>query len=66
MVSDEDILSTEPSLPPEKFYNPGSTISLRCIIRRHLVKNATIQDITNVNWKKNKVLIDLQEEERMR
>ena len=51
---------------PKKFFNPGSAISLKCIIRRYLIKNATIQDITNVSWKKDKVLIDLQKQERIR
>jgi hypothetical protein len=50
----------------KKFYNPGSMISLKCIIRCHLIKNATIQDITNVSWKRNKVLFDLHEQERIR
>ena len=51
---------------PQKFFNPGSVISLKCIIRRYLIKNATIQDITNVSWKKDKVLIDLQKQEGIR
>ena len=63
----EDVSSSSTDIfHPNKFYNPGSMISLKCIIRRHLIKNSTIHDITNVSWKKNKVLIDLQERERIR
>ena len=63
----EDISTSSTAINyPQKFFNPGSAISLKCIIRRYLSKNATIQDITNVSWKKNKVLIDLQEQERIR
>jgi len=62
----EDLDPSSPqSLPPDKFYNPGSDISLKCIIRRHLIKNATVQDITNVSWKKDGVIIDLQTQERI-
>ena len=66
IVSDPPSQSSAPSHPPDKFYNPGSTISFKCIVRRHLIKNATIQDITNISWKKNKVLIDLQKKEGIR
>ena len=63
----EDVYSSSTNIfQPKKFYNPGSMISLKCIIRRHLIKNTSIHDITNVSWKKNKVLIDLQEQERIR
>jgi len=58
-------LSASENLPPDKFYNPGSHISLKCIIRRYLIKNATVQDITNVSWKKDGLLIDLQTQERI-
>ena len=63
---DPDSSSLSHNLPPDKFYNPGSHISLKCIIRRYLIKNATVQDITNVSWKKNGVIIDLQTQERIR
>ena len=64
---DEDISSSSTDIfHQKKFYNPGSMISLKCIIQRHLVKNATINDIINVSWNKNKVLIDLQEQGRIR
>ena len=66
MLSDQPAHSSALSHPPDKFYNPGSTIFLKCIIRRHLIQNATIQDITNISWKKSKVLIDLQKQERIR
>ena len=66
MVSEESVSSSHLSLPPEKFYNPGSTISLTCIIRRHLLHNATVNDLMNVSWKKDGELIDLQTEERIR
>ena len=66
MVGEESDPSSSENLPPDKFYNPGSDISLKCIIRRHLIKNATVQDITNVSWKKAGVLIDLQTQERIR
>ena len=66
MLGEESDPSSAHSLPPDKFYNPGSDISLKCIIRRHLIKNATVQDITNVSWKKNGVIIDLQTQERIR
>ena len=63
----EDVSSSSTNIfQPKKFYNPGSMISLKCIIRRHLIKNTSIHDIANVSWKKNKVLIDLQEQERIR
>jgi len=62
---DSSSLSASENLPPDKFYNPGSHISLKCIIRRYLIKNATVQDITNVSWKKDGVLIDLQTQERI-
>jgi len=65
MVGEESDPSSSEDLPPDKFYNPGSDISLKCIIRRHLIKNATVQDITNVSWKKAGVLIDLQTQERI-
>jgi hypothetical protein len=66
MLGEESETSTSQNLPPNKFFNPGSTISLKCIIRRHLIKNATINEITNVTWKKNKVPIELQMQERIR
>ena len=66
MLGEESDPSSAHSLPPDKFYNPGSDISLKCIIRRHLIMNATVQDITNVSWKKNGVMIDLQTQERIR
>ena len=66
MMGVESETSSSQILPLDKFFNPGSTISLKCIIRRHLIKNATVNDITNVPWKKNKVLIDLQIQERIR
>ena len=63
----EDVSSSSTAINhPTKFYNPGSSISLKCTIRRYLIKNATIQDITNVSWKKDEVLIDLQKQERIR
>ena len=65
MVAEEDSSTTD-NLPPNKFYNPGSTISLTCIIRRHLLHNATVNDLMNVSWKKDGELIDLQTEERIR
>jgi hypothetical protein len=66
MLGEESETSTSQKLPPDKFFNPGSTISLKCIIRRHLIKNATVSEITNVTWKKNKVILDLQIQERIR
>ena len=66
MLGDDSDPSSPLSLPPDKFYNPGSDILLKCIIRRHLIKNATVQDITNVSWKKDGVLINLQAQERIR
>ena len=53
MLGEESETFSSQNLPPDKFFNPGSTISLKCIIRRHLIKNATISEITNVTWKKN-------------
>ena len=68
MLGDESHPQSEQAhnLPPDKFYNPGSHISLKCFIRRYLIKNVTVQEITNVAWKKNEELIDLQSEERIR
>ena len=66
MLEEDMSSSSRDIFDPKKFYNPASMISLKCIIRRHLIKNATIQDITNVSWKKNKVIIDVQEQERIR
>ena len=37
-----------------------------CLPRRNLVRNATVQQITNVAWKKDGQLIDLQTQERIR
>ena len=37
-----------------------------CVPRRNLVRNATVQQITNVAWKKDGQLIDLQTQERIR
>merc|ERR1712098_221719 len=34
-------------------------------IRRHLIHNATVKDITNISWKKDSIIIDLQSQERM-
>ena len=50
----------------DKFFNPGSDIFLKCFIHRNLIHNATVKDITNVSWKKDGLLIDLQSQERMR
>jgi hypothetical protein len=50
---------------PDKYYNPGSHISLSCIIRRKLIRNATVQEITNVTWKKGGLPLDLHSEERV-
>ena len=58
--------STSEKFQRNKFYNPGSTISLTCIIRRHLIQNATVNDLMNVSWKKDGEHIDLQTEERIR
>ena len=55
-----------PNLYPDKFYNPGSDIFLKCFIRRYLISNATVKDTTNVSWKKDGILIDLQSMERIR
>ena len=48
-----------------RFYNPGSHISLNCVIRRRLIRNATVQDITNVTWKKDGEVLDLLSQERI-
>ena len=66
MLGEESETPLSQNLPPDKFFNPGSTISLKCIIRRHLIKNAKVNEITNVTWKKNKDIIDLQMQERIR
>ena len=66
MLGEESETFLSQNLPPDKFFNPGSTISLKCIIRRHLIKNATVSEITNVTWKKNGLIIDLQIKERFR
>ena len=66
MLGEESETFSSQNLPPDKFFNPGSTISLKCIIRRHIIKNATISEITNVTWKKNGLIIDLQMQERFR
>ena len=66
MLGEESETPLSQNRPPDKFFNPGSTISLKCIIRRHLIMNATVNEITNVTWKKNKVPIDLQMQERIR
>ena len=65
-MAEEDDQSSPPSLPPAKFFNPGSDISLKCIIRRHLIQNATVKEIANVSWKHNGILLDLQSTERIR
>ena len=65
MVGEEEY-SAPQNFPLTKFYNPGSAISLKCIIRRHLIHNATLNDLTNVSWKKDGVLIDLQLQQRIR
>jgi len=51
--------------PPDKYYNPGSHIRLRCVVRRALIKNATVQDITHVTWRKGGEVLDLHSEERV-
>ena len=58
--------STSQNLPPNKYFIPGSTISLKCIIRHRLIKNATVNYITNVTWKKNGVIIELPLQDRIR
>ena len=58
--------SSSQNFPPNKYFNPGSTISLKCIIRHRLIKNATVNYITNVTWKKNGVIIDLPLQDRIR
>ena len=58
--------SSSKNLPPNKYFNPGSTISLKCIIRHRLIKNDTVNAITNVTWKKNGVIIDLPLQDRIR
>lgn len=40
-------------------------VLLALVPRRNLVRNATVQQITNVAWKKDGELIDLQTEERI-
>lgn len=60
-----DSVDSVAGVPPDKYYNPGSHITLKCIIRRNLVKNATVQQITNVSWKKDGELLNLQTEERI-
>ena len=66
MQGDDSDTSSLLNHSPDKFFNPGSTISLKCIIRRHLIQNATLSDITNVTWKKKGVFIDMQMQERIR
>ena len=66
MLGDDSETSSLLNLPHDNFFNPGSTISLKCIIRRHLIQNATLSDITNVTWKKKGVFIDMQMQERIR
>jgi hypothetical protein len=62
-----DVSTSSTAIPhPKKFCNSGSVISLKCIIRCHLIENDTIQDITNVSLKRKKVLIDIQKQERIR
>jgi len=51
--------------PPDKYYNPGSHIRLRCVVRRALIRNATVQDITHVTWRKGGEVLDLHSEERV-
>ena len=38
MVGDSSVDSS-PWLPPDKYYNPGSHITLKCIIRQQLCKH---------------------------
>ena len=64
-MSEEDTSSSEDSLPT-KFYNPGSTISLTCIVRHSLIKNTTVTDMTNLTWKKDGVVVEVEEFNRMR
>ena len=66
IVGDESDPTWPTNIPPDKFYNPGSDISLKCIIRRLLIRNATVHDITNVSWKKDGIIINLQAQERLR
>ena len=65
MMVEEDTSTSEDSLPT-KFYNPGSTISLTCIVRHSLIKNTTVTEMTNLTWKKDKVVVEIEENERMR
>ena len=53
LLDGRSILAQPPSC---QFYNPGSDISLKCIIRRHLIQNAAVIGI----------LLDLQSTEIIR
>ena len=65
MIVEEDTSTSEFSTPV-KFYNPGSTISLTCLVRRYLIKNATVTEMTNLTWKKDETVLDVDQDERMR
>ena len=66
MLGEEDGMPETPNFYPDKFFNPGSDIFLKCFILRHLIHNATVKEMANVSWKKDGVLLDLQSQERMR
>ena len=34
-----DSIESVPGVPPDKYYNPGSHITLKCIIRQQLCKS---------------------------
>ena len=65
MMVEEDTSISEDALLT-KFYNPGSTISLTCLVRHYLIKNATVTEMTNLTWQKDRLVLEVEIDERMR
>ena len=47
MVGDSSVDSS-PWVPPDKYYNPGSHITLKCIIRQQLSKHINLNNIVHM------------------
>ena len=54
------------NVPADKYFNPGSSIRLQCIIRRNLLKNISIQDLTNIAWFNGNRTLDVESDPRLR
>ena len=56
MVGDSvESVPGHPGVPPDKYYNPGSHITLKCIIRNQLIANSFIE--VNPSNIENRILL---------